>query len=139
MLPCLWESRMSPQLLRNFYGFGAWEGTRWDGYRPKIFFSTGLELGMWMTAVSLTGWWFWRCGVIKKFGQFSFGRVVLPILLMTTFLCRSTGALVLLVGGMFVLWVSTQFKTKMLFWRFCCACLSMSRSESRICGLGKTW
>ena len=93
VLPCLWEIRMSPHLLGNVYGWTGWEGTRWGGYRPRIFFRTGLELGMWMTAVSMTAWWFWQCGVIKRLGQFSFGRVVFPILLVTTILCRSTGAL----------------------------------------------
>ena len=116
VLPCLWEMRMSPQLLRNIYGISGWHGTRLGGFRPHVFFKTGLELGMWMTAISLAAWWLWRCGVITKFGQFSFGMTVLPILLGTTALCRSTGALILLLVGVLLLWASTQFKTKMLFW-----------------------
>jgi hypothetical protein len=116
VLPCLWEMRMSPHLLGNVYGWTGWEGTRWGGYRPRIFFRNGLELGMWMTAVSVTAWWLWRCSVIKRLGQWSFGTVVLPILLGTTILCRSTGALVLLAGGMLLLWASVRFKTKRLFW-----------------------
>ena len=39
---------------------------------------------------------------------------MLPILLGTTVLCRSSGALVLLAGGIFVLWASIRFKTRML-------------------------
>ena len=33
---------------------------------------------MWMTAVSMTAGWFWRCGVIKRLGQFSFGESSVP-------------------------------------------------------------
>ena len=116
VLPCLWEIRMSPQIMRILYGSSGWEGSRYGGYRPSVFFKTGLELGMWMTAASLAGWWLWRCGVLKKFGSFSFGGAVLPVLMGTTVLCRSGGALVLLVGGVFLLWVSTRFKTKILLW-----------------------
>jgi hypothetical protein len=116
VLPCLWEIRMSPQLLEKVYGMSSWQGTRFGGFRPNVFFKTGLELGMWMTAASLAAWWCSRCGVIQKLGQYSFGKVVLPVLLITTVLCRSTGALVLLVAGMFLLSVSTRFKTKILLW-----------------------
>jgi tetratricopeptide (TPR) repeat protein len=116
VLPCVWEIRMSPQLLGQVYGASRWQGERMGGYRPNVFFSTGLELGLWMTAVSLTAWWFWRCGVIKKFGPISFGKVMLPILLIVTFFCRSTGAVILLIGGTFLLWASTRFRTRMLLW-----------------------
>jgi hypothetical protein len=116
VLPCVYEIRMSPQFLARIYGSTRWQGTRMGGYRPSVFFSTGLECGMWMTAVSLTAWWFWRCGVIKKVGSISFGKVLLPILLIVTFFCRSTGAAALLVGGTFLLWASTRFQTRMLLW-----------------------
>ena len=114
VLPCLWEVKMSPNILGFVYGFSRWQGTRFGGYRPHVFFRTGLECGMWMTAVSLTGWWFWRCGVITKIGGTSFKLVWLPILLGTTVLCRSTGAIFLLVGGVLVLWASTRYRTRVL-------------------------
>jgi len=116
VLPCLWEIRMSPQIMGYVYGFSTWQGTRYGGYRPYVFFKTGLELGMYMTAASLAAWWLWRCGVIKRLGPFSFGKTALPVLLVTTVLCRSFGALVLLVVGVFLLWASTRFKTKILLW-----------------------
>jgi hypothetical protein len=112
--PCLWESRMSPQLLAQLYGDSSWQGTRLGGYRPHVFFTTGLECGMWMTAASLAAWWTWRCGALKRIGQVPFGSVLLPILLVTTIFCRSIGALALLVGGTSVLWLSTRFKTRLL-------------------------
>jgi tetratricopeptide (TPR) repeat protein len=117
VLPCLWEIRMSPYLLRIVYGVEVWGGgTRFGGFRPNVFFRTGLELGLWMTAASLTAWWLWRCGTLKKIGQVRFGSVLLLILVGTTILCRSTGALALLAGGVFILWASTRFQTRVLMW-----------------------
>jgi tetratricopeptide (TPR) repeat protein len=114
VLPCLWESRMSPNLLQHIYGVSHWAGTRLGGYRPHVFFWTGLECGMWMTAASLTAWWLWKCGTTKKIGQVHFTGGVLSILIATTFLCRSTGALALLICGMTILWLSTRFKTRLI-------------------------
>jgi tetratricopeptide (TPR) repeat protein len=114
VVPCLFEMRMSPQLLGNIYGFGPLPVERLGGWRPVVFFGTGLELGMWMTAAALTGWWLWRCGTIKKIGQFSFGQVLLPILMATTIVCRSTGALALLFAGIGLLWTSVRFRTRAL-------------------------
>ena len=115
VLPCLWEVRMSPNLLRRIYGAAGWQGeARFGGYRPQVFFGTGLECGMWMTAASLTAAWLWRCGVLTKIGGISFGTVWLPILMGTTFLCRSTGAVALLAGGIVVLWASTWYRTRVL-------------------------
>ena len=114
---CLFEMRMMMSLLVKLYGLGHWggqSGLRLGGYRPNVFFYTGLELGMWMTAASLAGLWLWRCGVIKRIGQIPFGPVLLPILLGTTILCRSTGALALLAFGMMTLWLSARFRTRLL-------------------------
>jgi tetratricopeptide (TPR) repeat protein len=114
VLPCLYEIRMSPQLLANIYGGGIWQGTRLGGFRPNVFFQTGLELGLWMTAASLAGWWLWRCGTIKSIGQMPFGGVLLPILIGTTIICRSTGALALLLMGTALLWMTVRFRTRLL-------------------------
>ena len=114
VLPCLYEIRMSPTLMGRIYGASSYQGTRFGGFRPNVFFVTGLELGMWMTAASLAGWWLWRCGAIKRIGQFPFGPMLLPILLGTTILCRSTGALALLAFGMVLLWFSVRVRTRLL-------------------------
>jgi tetratricopeptide (TPR) repeat protein len=79
-----------------------------------LFFATGLELGMWMTAASLAGWWLWWCGAIKRLGSLSFGAVLLPILFVTTIFCRSTGAMTLLGAGIALLWISVRFRTRLL-------------------------
>ena len=41
------------------------------------------------------------------------GSVLLPILLITTVLCRSTGALVLLLAGLLILWLGTRSNSKL--------------------------
>ena len=95
-------------------GLGQSPVYRLGGWRPNVFFGTGLELGMWMTAVALTAWWLWRCGTIKRIGQYPFGPVLLPILMITTIICRSAGALALLFAGMGLLWASVRFRTRAL-------------------------
>jgi hypothetical protein len=114
VLPCLYEIRMSPTLMNKFYGSGSYQGIRLGGFRPNVFFRTGLELGMWMTAASLAGWWLWRCGAIKRIGPFPFGAMLLPILIGTTILCRSTGAIALLACGVILLWFSVRVRTRLV-------------------------
>ena len=117
VLPCLWEMRMSPQLLRQIYGVTRWVATvRLGGYRPHVFFATGLECGMWMSAAALVAWWLYRCGTLKRIGQMRFGLLLVSVLVGTAILCRSTGAAILLVGGIFILWVSVRLRTQMLLW-----------------------
>jgi hypothetical protein len=121
VLPCLFEIRMSPILLSKVYGIGrfvGFEGTRLGSWRPIVFFATGLELGMWMTASSLMTVWLWRCGSLKQLGRFSIGTWFLPVLLITTFFCRATGAFFLLIAGLMILWLSTHLSSKLLFCAF---------------------
>jgi O-antigen ligase len=109
----LLEVRLSPILKSLVYGIYQWEGARYGAYRPIVFLTTGLELGMWMTAVSLTAVWLRRCGALKQGGALSFGSLVPLALLLIAVLCRSGGALSLLLGGLFVLWSCTRFNTKL--------------------------
>ena len=116
VLPCIYEIRMSPMLQVQVYGNGSWEGMRMGGYRPKIFFSTGLELGMWMSAVSLTVVWLWKSGSLTRLGTYPVGSLILPILVVITVLCRSTGALLLMTSGLSTLWLSTRSNSKLFMW-----------------------
>jgi hypothetical protein len=116
-LPPTWfEIRMSPMLQKMVYGIGAWGGIRFYGYRPCVFLTNGLEHGMWMTIASLTAVWLWKCGVLTRIWAIPVGSVILPALLITTVLCRSTGAVLLLVAGLFGLWFCTRFRTKSLLY-----------------------
>ena len=102
VLPCLYEIRMSPVLQNKLYGFGHYEGTRYGGFRPHVFLATGLELGMYMTAASLVAYWLWAKGGLRRLWGYSFGAMM-AALLVTTVLCKSTGALMELVMGIAVL------------------------------------
>jgi len=102
---CLYEIRMSPQLHKMVYGFHQHsfvQAYRWGSYRPTVFMGHGLMVSMWMTAASLTGLWFWATGAMKRILGLPLAAVV-PVLLATTMVLRSTGALALLAIGMAVL------------------------------------
>lgn len=117
---CILEIRLSPFIMRSLYGIGGFQGMRLGGFRPQVFFRTGLELGMWMTAASLMAWWLWRSGTIPKkwklplVGPVPYGKLLLPLLLVTTVFCRSSGALALLLLGMGVLWISVKLRTRVV-------------------------
>jgi hypothetical protein len=64
-----------------------------------VFLDTGLELGMWMTAAALLGFALWYSGALRKLWGMRTGGLVLA-LLVTTALCKSTGSLLLLIGGL---------------------------------------
>jgi hypothetical protein len=112
--PCLFEFRMSDQLLSTIYGFGAGGGARNGVARAKVFFWTPLECGMWMAAAALTAWWLWRCGALRKIGGIRFGGGLLAMLIGTEVLCQSMGAVILMLGGMGLLWASARFQTRLL-------------------------
>ena len=117
IVPCVIEMRMSPQFSMWFYGVSGnltSLGMRLGGYRPKVFLAHGLELGTYMCAASLAGWWIWRSGYLKQMFGLPFGTLVYPALLGTTILCRSSGALLLFLLGVGTLWVSTRFRTRLI-------------------------
>lgn len=110
---CLYEMRMSPTLLPRVYGLGAFTGMRLGGWRPRIFFPDGLELGLWMSMCLLSGFWLWRSGAFQRLWGFSVGRTVFPALAVVTVLCRSSGALALLAIGMGVFWATKRFRSRL--------------------------
>ncbi|MCA9148048.1 MAG: hypothetical protein KDA92_02050 [Planctomycetales bacterium] len=101
---CLIEVRMSPQFYNWTYGprMNTLHSYRYGGWRPVVFLETGLELGMWMTAASLIGIALWYSGAIRRINGVPL-RYLLGALLLTTLLCKSTGALMLLIFGAGVL------------------------------------
>ena len=111
----LFEIRMSPRLLPIVYGVGYWEGTRYSGYRPRVFFFTGIEFGLWMSCVTLVAWWHWQTGQLKRLLGFR-GGVIFAALLLTTIACRATSALLLNITGLRALWYSWRTKTKWAMW-----------------------
>lgn len=111
---CLFEIRMSPVLHHWVYGYNAsdfTESVRLGGWRPAVFLPHGLAVGLWMAMATLSGFWLWTTGAIERI----WGRPVwllLLVLAVTTVLCKSLGALVLLGVGLLALlcarWAGTR-------------------------------
>jgi hypothetical protein len=121
VLPCLFEIKMSPHLHLYIYGFDAnWsmqEAKRFGGWRPILFMQHGLMLGAWMAAGSLVGVWLYVNGSVRKL--LGVGMVWwLLVLVATSVLCKSTGALVIFAVGVLVLLVGRWAKTSVLLWCF---------------------
>lgn len=110
---CLFEVRMSPQLHRLVYGEQyRWGGMRMGGWRPSVFLDSGLQLGMWMTVATLIGICLWRSRLLPKLYDVPAGCWV-AMLAVTTVLCRSTGALALLMIGLASLWFTRVSLTRL--------------------------
>jgi hypothetical protein len=104
---CLWEIRMSPHLHKLLYGFhqhSFGQTKRWGGYRPMVFMQHGLMVGMWMCTAALAASWLWMSGTIARLWRFPIEAVAWSLLI-TAVLCKSTGALLLLGGGIAVPWI----------------------------------
>jgi tetratricopeptide (TPR) repeat protein len=112
---CLIEIRFSPILHVLVFGVGTWEPLRYGGYRPKVFLSTGLELGMWMTCACLIGYQLWAIKAVKSLGRVSF-PLLLVVLLITTILCKSTGAILLLIVGVAALFMTRLTRRSWVIW-----------------------
>jgi hypothetical protein len=112
---CLWEVRMSPQLHTDLYGFyqhhgGFAQSVRGGGFRPLVFMNHGLMLGLWMSATTLIAIVLWRSGQLKRLFGVRISYLAL-LLLVTAVLCKSSGALGLLVLGLACLWSSRSLRT----------------------------
>ncbi len=110
---CLWEVRMSPQLHYQTYGFSTFsfiQTIRFGGFRPNVFMSHGLMLGMFMSSATLIALWLWRTRTRIAVLGLPLGPVCV-VLVVTTVLCKAAGAIVLLLVGFVVLegtrWIRT--------------------------------
>lgn len=107
-MPLIWvELRLSPMMHHWVYGFLArdWGAMRYGGWRPRVFFEGGLALGIWMMAASLIG--VWVAYADKRRRIFGVPLLpILPVLLVTTVLVKTTLAIMLLAVGLGVLAVT---------------------------------
>ncbi len=103
---CLWEIRMGPGLHRKLYGYLSepYSTMVRDGgaFRPSVFMQSGLEVALFMAMGTLTAFWLWRTRALKTVLRLPLAWVC-PLLAVTTLLCRSAGAIVLLAVGLSVL------------------------------------
>lgn len=114
---CLLEVWRSPFLHQWIYGMGTgadWiQSIRYGGWRPNVFMQHGLMVGAWMASASLAGFWLWRTGTLRRVGNVPLAWLVLA-LVGTTLLCKSVGALVLLIAAAAALVLSTRWKTSLI-------------------------
>ncbi len=117
---CLWEGRMSPQLHTKIYGFfpGASfsMSKRWGGFRPVGFTSDGLMLSILMAGTAIVAWAVWQGQSVRafRFNKFAVHPFwVAWTLAATTVWCRSTGAIILLMMAIPVLWITRKFQTRL--------------------------
>lgn len=99
---CWFEMKMSPQLHRIVYGYhqhGFMQTIRYGGYRPMVFLQHGLMAGMWMVTATLCGLALWKSGVVRHIRGIPMWAFV-GVLFVTTIMCRSSGAIVLLAVGL---------------------------------------
>jgi hypothetical protein len=99
---CLWEIRMSPQLHRQIYGYATFENfafaVRFGGYRPTVFMQFGLMVGTFMASGSVACYWLWRTRALRALRGIPLGWWTL-LLVATTVLVKSTGAVILMAVG----------------------------------------
>jgi hypothetical protein len=111
---CLIESRLSPQFHKWVYGYEQHDfiqAVRPDGYRPTVFMEHGLAVGMWLVAAGIIAFWLWLgCGErrLKIAGQAVPMALAAIVLLVTTVIIKSTGALALGMLGMIALVASRR-------------------------------
>ena len=105
---CLFEMRASPVLHKWTYGYlqnFIPTAYRFGGWRPIVYMQSGLAVAMWMASASLIGLWLWMSGSLRSLGGMPMSFLV-PVLLLTTILCKSAGSWILLAMGMGTLiWV----------------------------------
>ena len=112
---CLYEIRMSPQLHHIVYGYHQHsfvQHYRFGGWRPKVFMQHGLMVGMFMTAAALSGFWLWRTGALKRIYGLPPALFVFS-LLTVALLTRSAGSVILLFGGLAVLFATQITRSRL--------------------------
>jgi hypothetical protein len=115
---CLFEARMFTSLHQVIYGFTTFDflqALRMGGYRPSVFMTHGLAVGVWMMTACLVGVVLWRSKVVKQLWNIGTGTWV-AALLITFVLIRSTGAYNLLIFALLILFTAKWFRTTILVW-----------------------
>src|SRR5256885_744255 len=98
-------SKVSASAYGVLFGAALFDLDRLLSFRPRWFdlpmavMQHGLACAMWMTTSTIVGVWLWTSGALKRIGFVPMYLLVLP-LLVTAVLCKSAGALILLLAGL---------------------------------------
>ncbi|MFB8790983.1 MAG: O-antigen ligase domain-containing protein [Potamolinea sp.] len=113
---CLVENAKGPLLHLIIYGFNAFEdwgqAKRYGGWRPVVFMQHGLMVGVWMMSAALIGLWFWKTGTLKKLWNIPVKRLAIAVTI-SFILCLSTGAYILLLLGLLILFTGKWLRTSL--------------------------
>ncbi len=112
---CLIENLIRPQLNWLVYGFYTYDDIyiqafRLGGWRPIVFMKHGLMLSIWMMASLLTGIWLWFTKALNTVWNIPLIWLV-TCLSLTFVLTRSTGAYLLFLLGIFILFCVYRINT----------------------------
>jgi hypothetical protein len=122
---CVVEAKWSPLFHQRVYGYSpasADEAVRGSGlftFRPVMFMSHGLAVGMWMVTATLFAFWLWWTGSVNRLawkkGYPPLRMIALvAVLLGTSLVINSTGAFFLGVMGLVALCQVRFFKVPIL-------------------------
>jgi O-antigen ligase len=112
----LFEARMSPQLHTWVYGFHQHtfsQSRKGDGWRPTVFMQHGLAVAMFMGTSAVCAAWLWAAGRLQRLSAMP-AWIVAGVLLATAASCRSAYALLLMLLGLAILFVSRLIGTRLL-------------------------
>jgi hypothetical protein len=112
-----WEMRMSPQLHNIIYGFSPAlfvHTIRGGGYRPMVFMNGGLAMGLWMAGASAVVLVLWRSGSLRRLWGWPILVFAVPLWI-TMVLCKSMGALLLLLVAAGLLFSAQYLQTRAIF------------------------
>jgi hypothetical protein len=116
-IPFCWvEMVLSPQLHRWVYGYHQHsfiQTMRLGGYRPMVFMQHGLMVSVWMCMTGLIGLWLWRAKSMRDVAGVP-AMLLIPSLLVTAVLCRSSYAVMLLAVGLAALAATVVLRTRLV-------------------------
>ncbi|MFI4860298.1 MAG: O-antigen ligase domain-containing protein [Phycisphaerales bacterium JB063] len=106
---CLLEVRLAPRLHLWVYGSHAHsfvQTIRLGGFRPTVFMQHGLMVGLFMCSATVVGFWLWLSGTVKSMWSMPMSWLV-GFMIVTSLLCKSAGAIVLMtmaIGALLMLY-----------------------------------
>ncbi len=118
-IPFCWiEMIISPQMHRLTYGFSQTSFAQSlrdnGGYRPSVYMDHGLMTSMWMMLASLLGSWLYYCKVLPVKIVKVPSLYLLLMLIFTTIMMQSVGAIAYLLIALAVLYLSSRYKNFIL-------------------------
>lgn len=118
-IPFCWiEMIISPQMHRLTYGFSQTSFAQSlrdnGGYRPSVYMDHGLMTSMWMMLASLLGSWLFYCKALPKKIVIIPSLYLLLMLIFTTVMMQSAGAVAYLLIALGALYLSSRYKNFIL-------------------------